>query len=133
MSQTAQNILNDLGFPEAELSVVIVDDEEIALLNNAYLKHTGATNVISFPLLEGAFSEMSHQLMGDVVISIETAAKEAQSAGIRMEKRFTELLVHGILHLVGYDHVNDVEQAREMEQKSNEILLKLQDRREELP
>jgi probable rRNA maturation factor len=133
VSKTAQNILNDLGFPEAELSVVIVDDKAITLLNNAYLKHEGPTNVISFPLLEGAFPEMSHQLLGDVVISIETAAKEARSASIRMEERFTELLIHGILHLVGYDHVNNAEEACEMEKKSNEILLKLQDKKEDLP
>ncbi len=132
MTKTAQNILNDLGFPDVELSVVIVDDEEIALLNKAYLKHEGPTNVISFPMREGVFTEMSGQLIGDVVISIETARREGESAGLGMEERFTQLLVHGILHLSGYDHVHNEEEAREMEMKSNELLNNLKGLKEGL-
>jgi probable rRNA maturation factor len=56
------------------------------------------------------------------VISIETAAKEGKSIGIGMEERFTQLLVHGILHLIGYDHEKSDSQAEKMEQKENEIL-----------
>lgn len=104
---------------------MIVDDEEIALLNHAYLRHEGPTNVISFPMQEGAFAELSPTLLGDVVISIETAMQEGHCAGISMEERFMQLLVHGILHLAGYDHVNNEQQAIEMENKSNEILSNL--------
>jgi probable rRNA maturation factor len=57
-----------------------------------------------------------------VAISIETAAKEGQIAGISIEERFTQLLVHGILHLLGYDHEKTKKQADKMEKKSNEIL-----------
>jgi len=71
---------------------------------------------------EGEFSHLSPQLLGDVVISMDTAAKEAQNSGMSMEQRFKELLLHGILHLFGYDHVTSEQDARKMEKKSQELL-----------
>ena len=71
---------------------------------------------------EGEFSHLSPQLLGDVVISMDTAAKEAQNSGMSMEQRFKELLLHGILHLFGYDHVSSEQDARKMEEKSQELL-----------
>ena len=68
------------------------------------------------------FSNIAPHLLGDVVISVETAVKEAKSAGNSMEERFTQLLVHGILHLLGYDHEKTEQEAQKMENKSNEIL-----------
>jgi probable rRNA maturation factor len=68
------------------------------------------------------FSNINPELLGDVVISIETAEKEGRSIGISMEERFTQLLVHGILHLLGYDHEKSQEEADKMEKKSDEIL-----------
>jgi probable rRNA maturation factor len=71
---------------------------------------------------EGEFSRLNPQLLGDVVISTDTAAKEAQNSAMSMEQRFSELLVHGILHLFGYDHENSEQNARKMEKKSQELL-----------
>jgi probable rRNA maturation factor len=71
---------------------------------------------------EGEFSHLSPHLLGDVVISTDTAAKEAQNSGMRMEQRFKELLVHGILHLFGYDHETSAQDARKMAQKSRRLL-----------
>jgi probable rRNA maturation factor len=71
---------------------------------------------------EGDFSHLSPQLLGDVVISTDTAAKEAQNSGMSIKQRFTELLVHGILHLFGYGHENSEPNARKMEKKSQELL-----------
>ncbi len=71
---------------------------------------------------EGEFSHLSPHLLGDVVISTDTAAKEAQNSGMSMEQRFKELLVHGILHLFGYDHEISEQDARKMEKKSQELL-----------
>jgi probable rRNA maturation factor len=68
------------------------------------------------------FSKINPELLGDVVISIETAEKEGKSIGISMEERFTQLLVHGILHLLGYDHETSEQEADKMEKKSDEIL-----------
>jgi probable rRNA maturation factor len=117
-----------LGSPDSELSIVIVDDEEIAALNQEYLNHQGPTNVISFPMQEGDFSGVNPGLLGDVVISIDTAEREGRDAGIAVAERFDELLIHGILHLFGYDHVGDEEEARVMEEKSLSLLTMLREK-----
>ncbi len=111
-----------MGYPDAELSLLIVDDEGIAGLNLRYLNRQGPTNVIAFPMLEGEFSDLDEQLLGDVVVSVETTQREADEGGVDFETRFDELLVHGILHLLGYDHEDDEQRALEMEEKSGELL-----------
>ncbi len=115
-------VLNALEYPDAELSILIVDDQQIARLNQAYLNRKGPTNVISFPMREGRFSEIAPNLLGDVVISIETACQEGQKGGLSLEERFDQLLIHGILHLLGYDHENTKSEARKMEKKAQELL-----------
>ena len=119
---TAQVILNALGCPDAELSILLVDDPEIAALNSNYLNRSGPTNVIAFPMREGAFSDISPNLLGDVVISVDTAKREAHEAGIHPEERFIELLIHGILHLLGYNHETGAEEALRMEEKTRELM-----------
>jgi len=76
---------------------------------------------------EGEFADLSPHLLGDVVISMDTAAKEAQIAATSMARRFNELLVHGVLHLMGFDHETNEEEALLMEKKSREILALLPD------
>jgi len=122
LQKKAQAILNALGSPEGELSILVVDDSEIKTLNKNYLNRSGPTNVIAFPMKEGDFSDINPQLLGDVVISIETAGREALQSGISTEERFAQLLVHGILHLFGFDHEKSEQDARKMEKKSNELL-----------
>jgi probable rRNA maturation factor len=117
-----QAILNALGFPDAELSILIVDDPEIEKLNREYLHREGPTNVIAFAMQEGDFAHISPQLLGDVVVSMDTAQKEADIAGIHVDERLLELLVHGILHLVGYDHELSETEALRMDAKSQELL-----------
>ncbi len=104
--QTAMAVLSALDYPDAELSILIVDDQQIAQLNQDYLNRRGPTNVIAFPMREGKFTEIAPNLLGDVVISVETAHQEGQRADLSMEERFDQLLIHGILHLLGYDHEN---------------------------
>jgi probable rRNA maturation factor len=111
-----------LGSPEGELSILLVNDSEIKILNKNYLNRSGPTNVIAFPMKEGDFSDINPQLLGDVVISMETAGREALQSGINTEERFAHLLVHGILHLFGFDHENSEQDALKMEEKSNELL-----------
>ena len=118
----AQAILNALDNPEAELSVVIVDDSEIEALNQKYLNRSGPTNVIAFPMREGEFSDLSPFLLGDVVISTETAGREALNSGISVETRLDQLLIHGILHLFGFDHESNQRDAAKMEAKAVDLL-----------
>ena len=111
-----------MDYPDAELSILIVDDQQIARLNQQYLNREGPTNVIAFAMQEGPFAEISPDLLGDVVISVETAHREAKNAGLGMAAYVDQLLIHGILHLLGYDHENDKSEAHKMEQKANEVL-----------
>jgi probable rRNA maturation factor len=104
----------------------MVDDSRIADLNQTYLQHVGPTNVISFPMREGDFNEINPQVLGDVVISMDTCAREATEAGITTEARLDQLLIHGILHLLGYDHMHSESEARVMEAKSDELLALLE-------
>jgi probable rRNA maturation factor len=76
---------------------------------------------------EGAFPDITPQLLGDVVISVDTAQREGEESGLGFAERFDQLLVHGILHLFGYDHVHDAGQARRMEEKSAELLNRLRE------
>jgi probable rRNA maturation factor len=122
ITQTVQVILDALDCPDGEISILIVDDPQIEKLNQKYLNRQGPTNVIAFAMREGEFPDLTPDLLGDVVISTDTAAREAQVASMSMERRFNELLVHGILHLMGYDHETSSEDARVMEQKSKELL-----------
>ena len=110
-----------MDYPDAELSILIVDDQQIARLNQQYLNRESPTNVIAFAMQEGPFTEMAPDLLGDVVISVETAHREAKTAGLGMATYFDQLLIHGILHLLGYDHENDPSEAHKMEQKANKI------------
>lgn len=110
-----------MDYPDAELSILIVDDQQIARLNQQYLNREGPTNVIAFAMQEGPFTEIAPDLLGDVVISVETAHREAKNAGLAMTTYFDQLLIHGILHLLGYDHENDHSEAHKMEQKANKI------------
>ncbi len=118
----SQDILDALGCRDVQLSILICDDSEISVLNRKYLGRTGPTNVIAFPMQEGDFPDVFPELLGDVVISAETADREARETGQDFEMRFIELLVHGILHLKGYDHEKDETQALEMEKKSRELM-----------
>ena len=111
-----------MDYPDAELSILIVDDQQIARLNRDYLNRKGPTNVIAFPMRTGQFSEITPNLLGDVVISAQTAHREGQSAGLSMQDRLDQLLIHGILHLCGYDHENTKTEARRMEIKTEELL-----------
>jgi probable rRNA maturation factor len=122
VQKKAQAILNALDSPEGELSVLLVDDIQIAQLNQAYLNRKGPTNVIAFPMREGLHADINPYLIGDVVISMDTCTREAQEADLSIDQRFNQLLIHGILHLFGYDHIHSSEEALAMDVKSDELL-----------
>lgn len=122
MRRNARILLSSLGHPEDELSILLVDDERIAALNQTYFSREGPTNVIAFPMQAGRFAHLSPHLLGDVVISVDTAWREARAAGLDLEQRLTQLLVHGLLHLCGYDHEQTPAEARRMTVKSRQLL-----------
>lgn len=109
-----------------EVSIVLTDDDQIQQLNKTYRGIDKPTNVLAFPMQEGQFADITPGLLGDVVIGCDTAQKEADNAGISLEERLSQLLIHGILHLMGFDHEQGPTQARQMEDKSLEILKKIE-------
>jgi len=110
-----------------ELSILLVDDPHIAALNHDYLHRIGPTNVIAFPMRSGDFSDINPNLLGDVVISVDTAWRESREADVGLDERVVELLVHGILHLFGYDHEKSESEARRMEDKQLELSRRIAD------
>ena len=117
-----------MGCPEqTELSITITGDRSIHRLNHQYLGKDRPTNVISFSLQEGEFGGVTPHALGDVVISADTAAREAVEGDWTAYERLIFLLLHGILHLTGYDHERSGEaEARRMERKEQEIWKLLQ-------
>jgi probable rRNA maturation factor len=116
-----------LEYPDSELSVAIVGDRSIRRLNREYLGRDKPTNVISFAMQEGEFPGMNPGLLGDVVISADTCAREAEEGGVSFVARLAFLLLHGILHLTGYDHERSGEaEARRMEEKERELFALLE-------
>jgi probable rRNA maturation factor len=81
---------------------------------------------------EGPFSDITHHLLGDVVISVDTATREAYEVGITPDSRFGELLVHGILHLFGFDHQKTSQEAEAMRIKEEELVKLLQGDRQNI-
>lgn len=116
-----------MGSPDSELSILITDDPEIAQLNRQYRHRKGPTNVLAFPMHEGDYSGISPELLGDVVISAETVAREGKELGFSFKQRLDFLLVHGILHLFGYDHEISDDAAMKMDQKTEELYKLIKD------
>ncbi len=111
-----------MGCPDAEVSILIVDDARIQELNRDYLQRDKPTNVISFSMQEGETMALQPNLLGDVVLSADTAARDAAEAGCSFESELYFLLLHGILHLLGYDHERGTaEDAERMEAKEKEV------------
>ena len=124
MARKATIVLEALGLAAAELSLSLVRDAEIRRLNRDYRGKDRPTDVLSFSLREGEFAEVSTAL-GDVVISLESAARQAAEHGLTLAEETDRLLVHGILHLAGYDHEVSPREEQRMKRKEREMLRRL--------
>jgi probable rRNA maturation factor len=116
-SQIGQ-VLEKLGETGCELSLLLTDDAEIQALNKTYRKLDQATDVLSFPQDEDAVNESGDTLLGDVVISVETATRQAKEHHLSFNEELILLAIHGILHLLGYDHERSPQDARIMQDKT---------------
>lgn len=116
----AARVLAQFGLEDAELSVLLCDDATIRPLNRQYRDKDKATDVLSFAQREGEPIGRD-DVLGDVVISIETAARQAAERRHETEHEVRVLLVHGICHLLGYDHEQD-DEAEEMEALERDLL-----------
>lgn len=108
---------------DCELSVRLVDIDESAELNEQYRAKQGPTNVLSFPF--DAPVEIEPRLLGDLVICVPVVVREAEEQGKAVDAHWAHMVVHGCLHLLGYDHIEDHE-AEEMEALEVQILQSLE-------
>ncbi len=116
-----QRLLTELGLLDAELSLLLVDDAQIQDLNRRYLNRDKPTNVLAFPMREGEFSTLHPHLLGDLVISVETAKRQSNRFGLDEMEMVTLLMIHGVLHLIGYEHEGTKKEARKMTLKQKEL------------
>ena len=119
--RAAQRILTELGLLEAELSLLFVNDRQIQQLNRKYLRRDEPTNVLAFPMREGEFSTIHPHLLGDLVISVDTAKRQSNRFGLHNTEMVILLMVHGVLHLIGYKHEGTKKGADEMTLKQREL------------
>ena len=113
VKRRAERMLAAIGAPDAELSLLLTDDEHIEALNRAHRRKPKPTDVLAFPMdAGGAGPSRKIQLLGDVVISLDTAARQARARRRPLLAEVTHLLAHGILHLAGYDHDTDAQERR---------------------
>jgi probable rRNA maturation factor len=111
VKRVAERMLAELGEARSELSVLLTDDPRIETLNRTHRKKAKPTDVLAFPMDEnGPSPNGSIRLLGDVAISLDTAARQARERRHGLMTEVTELLAHGLLHLLGYDHRTDAEE-----------------------
>lgn len=112
LHRCALQVLKALDLSRSELSLALVDDQEIAGLNGEWRGKPRATDVLSFSLVEGDHADHRGGMLGDVVISVETAARQAAERHRGLDEIVTRLMIHGVLHLIGHDHEDDDEATR---------------------
>jgi probable rRNA maturation factor len=132
LHRLAEMVLSEEGYPEeAEVTLLFVDETEMASYNQRFLDRDGATDVLAFPvedLLPGIVPDHDPQgpplMLGDVVVAPAYVRRQAEEYGVTYEDEMSLMVTHGILHLLGYDHLDD-EEAERMEQRERDLLARI--------
>ncbi|HIM57861.1 MAG TPA: rRNA maturation RNase YbeY [Gammaproteobacteria bacterium] len=122
LTNTLQQVINDLGKGESELLIRLVDQNEIQNLNKTYRHQDKPTNVLSFP--SDLPIEIDEAILGDVVICTQVVTQEAKAQNKRFDHHLIHMAIHGTLHLLGYDHIEE-DEAQQMENLEIKILEKI--------
>lgn len=120
LQRISDRILRYAGSSGAELSLSLVGDRRMRGLNARYRRIAHPTDVLAFASREAP--QPMTPLLGDVVISLDTARRQAREAGGTLDREMVMLLIHGVLHLLGYDHERSAREARRMQKKERAIL-----------
>lgn len=126
--ELAQRVLSASGEGQSELSLELIGDRRMQRLNCEYRKRNRTTDVLAFPAREAVVPKglsCPTSLLGDVVISLPTAIRQAMSAGRSIDQELAILLVHGVLHLCGYDHERSVREAERMSRREQAVLRRI--------
>lgn len=125
IQKTAERLLYLTDKQGHELSILLVNDARITQLNKDYRKKNKPTNVLAFAMQEGTEIDAGQHLLGDIIISADTAAREAKRDKTTTYQRMKILIIHGFLHLLGYDHERSEKDAILMEKEEKILLTKL--------
>ena len=122
LESTVRRLLEAVGEAESSLSLTLVNDAAIAKLNEQYRGKAGPTDVLSFPMFDDTTTdpEIEERLLGDVVISIDTAKRQAAEYDAPLQSELYRLVIHGLLHVMGHDHIEPEERA-EMEAEERRL------------
>jgi len=123
LKKIAQAVLDLVGQAGAELSLALIGNTEMQKLNAKYRHKDYPTDVLSFPIEETL--PAAHRVLGDVIISVQMARQQARERGRTTDEEMVTLLVHGIVHLLGYDHERSAKDARAMKRLENKIYRQL--------
>jgi probable rRNA maturation factor len=121
ISRAADKILSILSQSQAELSILFVGDKRMSELNNAYRSISKSTDVLSFDAQIPVSPPGRNNVLGDVVINVHRAEEQARASGWGLYDEINRLLIHGTLHLLGYDHERSSYHARKMRKKEEEL------------
>ncbi len=116
-------VLEEKGRMNAEVSVVYMDEPEMKDLNKRFKKISKPTDILSFPMNDGKLAGINPNLLGDIVICVPYARKQAIEHSHSLERELTVLLIHGLLHLMGYDHKTEKSEMLMKEQEMECMLL----------
>jgi probable rRNA maturation factor len=117
-----KRVLKDLACHKNELSILFTDDTHIEEMNRRYLGREGPTNVMAFPMSDVSISDVETGMLGDVVISVDTAIRESERDKEPLDITIYRLLIHGILHLLDFDHERSPEDEKEMMKQERRLL-----------
>ena len=126
VNSLAENILKAAGVSRSELSLLLVGDQAMRRLNRLYRHKDRTTDVLAFPTRDSSrvtrhASPVTSSMLGDVVISLPQASRQAKQAGHAIEREMAALMIHGVLHLLGYDHERSAREARRMSRRERAI------------
>jgi rRNA maturation RNase YbeY len=124
----ARTVLKLIGEPSAEMNLLLVGDRQMRRLNRRFRHKDRPTDVLAFASREARAPHGFHRAashLGDVVIALPTARRQAKAAGRPLEEEFVTLLIHGVLHLCGYDHERSRAEALRMQKKERQMRRRL--------
>jgi probable rRNA maturation factor len=113
--QLAERAVKKIGVKDAGTTVAFVSDRAMRELNRRWRGKRGTTDVLSFPVEQEEWEQGEGRTLGDVVISVERAAKQAAENGLTLDEEIAQLILHGLLHLCGYDHETDAGEMNALE------------------
>jgi probable rRNA maturation factor len=128
LEHSARMILADIGEPSAELGILLVGNQRMRSLNHRYRRKNRTTDVLAFAARDAIVPHTPYlmpSMLGDVVIAVPEAARQAKEGQRSLDEELMVLLIHGILHLCGYDHEGSEKEARRMRRRERTILRSL--------